>query len=82
LTLTPMLCSRFVKPPSHAKHGRLYAASQRFFDGMLRVYDWSLQHVLRHRRLTLAVSGVVLVATALLFVIIVPPHDTDSGHER
>jgi HAE1 family hydrophobic/amphiphilic exporter-1 len=70
LTLTPMLCSRFVKPPSHVKHGRAYAVSQRFFDGMLGVYDWSLQRVLRHRPLTLALSGVVLVATAVLFVII------------
>ncbi|HXU78647.1 MAG TPA: efflux RND transporter permease subunit, partial [Methylomirabilota bacterium] len=70
LTLTPMLCSRFVKPPAQAKHGRIYAASQRFFDGMLRVYDWSLTHVLRHRRMTLAVSGLVLAATVYLFVII------------
>jgi len=70
LTLTPMLCSRFVKPPAQAKHGRVYAASQRFFDGMLRVYDWSLTHVLRHRRMTLAVSGLVLAATVYLFVII------------
>src|SRR6476619_1612254 len=29
LSLTPMLCSRFVKPPAHAKHGRFYALSQR-----------------------------------------------------
>jgi HAE1 family hydrophobic/amphiphilic exporter-1 len=70
LTLTPMLCSRFVKPPALAKHGRAYAVSQRFFDGMRGIYDRSLQRVLRHRLLTLAVSGVVLVATAALFVII------------
>jgi len=70
LTLTPMLCSRFVKPPAQAKHGRVYAASQRFFDGMLRVYDWSLTRVLRHQRMTLAVSGLVLAATVYLFVII------------
>src|SRR3989449_2724671 len=56
LTLTPMLCSRFVKAPSHAKHGRVYAASQRFFDGLLSAYDWSLQRALRHHRVTLFVS--------------------------
>src|SRR5439155_711348 len=38
LTLTPMACSRFLRPPGES-HGRLYAASERFFDGMLRAYD-------------------------------------------
>src|SRR5207245_8489135 len=38
LSLTPMLCSRFLKPPSEAKHGPIYAASQRFFDGLLGIY--------------------------------------------
>jgi HAE1 family hydrophobic/amphiphilic exporter-1 len=70
LTLTPMLCSRFVKPPAHEKHGRVYSTTQRFFDGMLGIYDSSLQWVLRHRALTLFVSVAVLVATAVLFVII------------
>src|SRR5438874_8069398 len=62
LTLTPMLCSRFVKPPALQKHGRSYAATQRFFDGMLRKYDRSLQFVLRHRRSTMLISAIVLVA--------------------
>ena len=83
LTLTPMLCSRFVKPPAHAKHGRIYALSQRFFDGMLGTYDWSLQHVLRHRALTMLVSAVVLVATVVLFVVIpkgfFPSEDTSQA---
>src|SRR6185503_19477100 len=38
LTLTPMLCSRFVKPGGHAHHGRIYALTQRFFDGLLGIY--------------------------------------------
>jgi HAE1 family hydrophobic/amphiphilic exporter-1 len=70
LSLTPMLCSRFIKPPAHEKHGRVYAATQRFFDGMLRIYDLSLQWVLRHRLFTVGVSFLVLIATAVLFVII------------
>jgi HAE1 family hydrophobic/amphiphilic exporter-1 len=41
LTLTPMLCSRFLKPPA-ASHGRLYRASERVFDGMLGAYRWTL----------------------------------------
>ena len=67
LTLTPMLCSRFVKPAAHAKHGRAYAASQRFFDGMLGVYDRTLRFALRHRRSTMLVSLVVIIATVYLF---------------
>jgi len=83
LTLTPMLCSRFVKPPKHAKHGRAYAASQRFFDGLLRRYDSSSQFVLRHRPLTMLVSGIVLAATAALFMVIpkgfFPSQDTSQA---
>src|SRR5207249_4051688 len=83
LTLTPMLCSRFVKPPSEARHGRVYAASQRFFDGLLRTYDWTLQRALHHRRSTLLVSVVVLGATAILFVVIpkgfFPSQDTSQA---
>ena len=70
LTLTPMLCSRFVKPQSHVKHGRAYAISQRFFDGMLFVYDRSLQFVLRYRFATIVVSGLVLAGTVYLFATI------------
>ncbi len=67
LSLTPMMCSRFLRPPATAHHGKLYAASERVFDGMLKVYDWSLQKVMRHRLATLMVSLVVLVATGYLF---------------
>jgi HAE1 family hydrophobic/amphiphilic exporter-1 len=68
LSLTPMLCSRFVRPPATAHHGRWYAATQRFFDGMLCVYDRSLQFVLRFRLATMGASLLVLLATAYLFV--------------
>jgi HAE1 family hydrophobic/amphiphilic exporter-1 len=70
LTLTPMLCSRFVKPPAHAKHGRAYAASQRFFDSVLGIYDRSLKFVLAHPSWILLVSVIVLVATGYLFTVV------------
>src|SRR5881296_3799616 len=63
LTLTPMLCSRFVRPPGEQRHSRLYLASDRVFQGMLRVYDWSLKGVLRHRFATFFASLLLLVAT-------------------
>ena len=70
LTLTPMLCSRFLRPPSLEAHGRLYAAAERFFEGMRQAYDWSLTRVLHHRVATLIFSALLLVATVYLFTII------------
>ncbi len=70
LTLTPMLASRFVRSSHGRKHGRLYDAFESFFQGMHGTYDRTLQVVMRHRRATLAVSGIVLVATCWLFAIV------------
>jgi HAE1 family hydrophobic/amphiphilic exporter-1 len=70
LTLTPMLCSRFLRPGHGGHHSRLYDVSERFFTGMLQRYEKSLTVVLQHRRATLIVSGLVFVATIFLFVLI------------
>src|SRR5262249_29404699 len=82
LSLTPMLCSRFLRPPRDEYHGRLYNASERFFDGMLQVYDRTLQFTLRHRVATMGVSVAVLVATVYLFTVIpmgfLPDEDTSQ----
>jgi hydrophobic/amphiphilic exporter-1 (mainly G- bacteria), HAE1 family len=67
LTLTPMLCSRFLKVGSHQKHGVLYKKSEAIFDGMLRGYDWSLKRVMAHPFAVLMLSFVVLGATAWLY---------------
>ncbi len=68
LTLTPMLCSRFLRSHAGERHSRLYDASERFFDGLRHLYERSLKAVLRHRPITLAASLVLLGATAYLFV--------------
>jgi HAE1 family hydrophobic/amphiphilic exporter-1 len=68
LTLTPMLCSRFLKPPAEEKHGNFYIASERFFDGMLALYRRSLEFVLAHRFATLMVNLAIMAATLWLFV--------------
>jgi HAE1 family hydrophobic/amphiphilic exporter-1 len=70
LTLSPMLCSRFLKPLHSDSHGRFYRASETFFNGMLRCYDWSLKLVLQHRGLTMLASLVLIGATAHLFIVI------------
>jgi HAE1 family hydrophobic/amphiphilic exporter-1 len=68
LSLTPMLCSRFLRPAGEVRHSGLYRASERAFDLMKDVYDWSLRGVLRHRFLTLAGSLAILAATVYLFI--------------
>ncbi len=80
LSLTPMLCSRFLRSTHEQRHGKLYAASERFFDGMLRVYDRTLQVTLKYRATTMLVSAAVLVATVYLFMLspkgFLPDEDT------
>jgi HAE1 family hydrophobic/amphiphilic exporter-1 len=67
LTLTPMLCARYLRPPGAERHGRLYMATERFFDAMQRAYERSLRWVLRHRPATMAVSLLLLGLTVVLF---------------
>ena len=70
LSLTPMLCSRFLHSAGSEKHGRLYAISERFFQGMLNAYDRSLKQVLARPLPTLVVAGLLLLATVYLFITI------------
>ncbi|MGA2029113.1 MAG: efflux RND transporter permease subunit, partial [Verrucomicrobiota bacterium] len=56
LTLTPMMCSRFVHSESKKKHGRLYNFFERFFDRLRGSYDRTLQVAIRHRLTTLWIS--------------------------
>jgi HAE1 family hydrophobic/amphiphilic exporter-1 len=82
VTLTPMLCSRFLRSAHEEKRSWFYHATERFFDGMLHVYDVSLTWVLRYRPVTMAVSALVLAATLYMFVTIpkgfIPDQDTDQ----
>src|SRR5438874_4555916 len=61
LSLTPMLCSRFLRASRETHHGRLWAFFERIFDGMLAVYDRTLRVTLRHKLATMALSPVVFV---------------------
>jgi HAE1 family hydrophobic/amphiphilic exporter-1 len=69
LTLTPMLCSRFLRHQTSEKHGRLFNFSERIFDSWLHGYDRSLKVVLRHKFATLMVSFLVIGLTFYLFTI-------------
>ncbi|HKE83619.1 MAG TPA: efflux RND transporter permease subunit [Vicinamibacterales bacterium] len=69
ISLTPMLCSRFLRPPHVEGHSRLYNAFEWMFDRWRNLYGWTLSLTLRHRVATMAVSLVLLVATGYLFVV-------------
>jgi hydrophobic/amphiphilic exporter-1 (mainly G- bacteria), HAE1 family len=70
ISLTPMLCSRFLTTAHGKKHGRLYNLTERMFDGSLWAYDVSLQFALRHRAVTMALSLLFVAGAAYLFVIV------------
>ncbi|HYB74379.1 MAG TPA: efflux RND transporter permease subunit, partial [Candidatus Sulfotelmatobacter sp.] len=69
LTLTPMMCSRFLRQPGEAQ-GRLYRASERVFTAMRRLYEWSLRYVMGAPRATMVVLLLTLVLTGILFAVI------------
>ena len=80
LTLTPMLASRFLRPPGEVRHGALYRASEKVFDAMLHFYDTTLRFAIRHKLVTLLLSFVILGVTAWLFNVVpkgfIPTEDT------
>jgi len=69
LSLTAMMCAHFLKPHQESA-GAFFRASERFFDGMLRVYDRGLKWVLEHQALTLAVTVATVGLTVWLAVIV------------
>jgi len=82
ITLTPMLCSRFLKKPDHHEMSRLGRQTERVFESMLHWYDVTLQIVLRHRVWTMVSAAGVVALTAWLFIVIpkgfIPNQDTDQ----
>ena len=70
ISLTPMLCSRFLATSHGKKHGRLYNFTEGIFDASLRAYDRTLQLSLRYRAATMAMSLVFVAGAAYLFVIV------------
>ncbi|MEO8646746.1 efflux RND transporter permease subunit, partial [Pseudomonas sp.] len=71
LTLTPMLCARWLKPHTPGEENRLQRWSQRANEWMVGKYATSLDWVLRHRRLTL-LSLIVTVGVNIALYVVVP----------
>jgi multidrug efflux pump len=69
LTLTPMMCSRLLKPEAK-EHGWLYRVLERGFDALLAVYERGLKVALRHRFITLMVMLGTIVLTGYLYYVI------------
>ena len=82
ISLTPMLCSRFLREIKPSGHGLLYRALERVFQGMLSTYSISLRWVLGHRPVMLASFLGVLVFTGYLYVVVpkgfIPDTDNDT----
>jgi HAE1 family hydrophobic/amphiphilic exporter-1 len=79
LSLTPMLCSRFLKPPGERQNA-FQRSSEKVFNGMRDFYGWTLRGVIRHRFLTMLTAAGTLVATIYLYGVVpkgfIPSQDT------
>jgi HAE1 family hydrophobic/amphiphilic exporter-1 len=80
LTLTPMLCSRFLKPEHAQQHGRAYQAIERVYLASLKLYEDTLAWVMDHRRTAMVFSLVLVAGTVALFRVVpkgfIPSEDT------
>ncbi|APC18872.1 acriflavine resistance protein B [Pseudomonas frederiksbergensis] len=80
LTLTPMLCARWLTPHMPGKENRLQRASRRANDWMVKHYASSLDWVLRHKRLTLLSLFITIGVNIALYVVVpktfLPQQDT------
>ncbi|MBI5014120.1 MAG: efflux RND transporter permease subunit [Deltaproteobacteria bacterium] len=70
LTLTPMMCSRFLKGHGEVRHGRLFTLSEQWFAATLQLYEVSLAWFVRHRKTALLFSAGILAGTAYLFSLV------------
>jgi hydrophobic/amphiphilic exporter-1 (mainly G- bacteria), HAE1 family len=80
LSLTPMLCRRFLRPVDHSRQSRFHQASERVFDWVLGLYDRSLKKVLKYHRTTMILAAAMLVVTVGLMAVVpkgfIPSEDT------
>ena len=82
LTLTPMLCSRFLQPEHAVRHGRAYQAIENAYERSLGFYTRTLAWVMDHRPLTMAFSALILVLSVALLMLVpkgfIPSEDTSQ----
>jgi len=82
VSLTPMLCSRFLRTPSRSAERGIAGVLERAYGAMFRFYAWSLAATLRHRFAVLMVFIIVAAATVKMFAIVpkgfIPDQDNDA----
>src|SRR5262249_26029629 len=71
LTLSPMMCSLFLRNEKQAQHGRFYLTLERGFQWLIDQYTRGLDFVLRHQAATLA-TFLATVGLAVLLYVVVP----------
>jgi HAE1 family hydrophobic/amphiphilic exporter-1 len=67
LSLTPMLCSRFMKG-GHVQHGKFFRATERGFDWVLKGYEKTLSLALRHHVIVSMAAVIMAVVTGWMFM--------------
>ncbi|MCL4800708.1 MAG: efflux RND transporter permease subunit [Burkholderiales bacterium] len=67
LTLSPLMCSRILRPEHAQSHGRVYRAVERGFEAAKHAYDVSLRWVMARPRATMVVFFAIVVATGVMF---------------
>jgi len=70
LTLTPMMCAKFLRHTPRERQGRFYRASGRFFEYVIARYGRALEWVLDRQGATLIVAIATLVLTVLLYILV------------
>jgi multidrug efflux pump len=70
LTTTPMMCAYLLKSKQDQRRGKLYMASERFFEWILSWYEYTLTGVLRHQFITLIVTLSTIGLTVYLYVVV------------
>ncbi|MBK7423951.1 MAG: efflux RND transporter permease subunit [Propionivibrio sp.] len=78
LTLTPMLCSRYLRHADAEEHGRVFRAFESFFDALLAGYRKSLSWAMARPRLVIAGFVATIVLSGVLFTM-VPKDFIPSG---
>ncbi len=73
LTLTPMLCSRYLKLADHkkeAKHGRAFLFFEHAFEALLNAYKNTLSQVMKHPKSVILLFFAMLLITVYLFIVV------------
>ncbi len=82
VTLTPMLCGRFLRGGHGTQHGWFYNVTERYFEAVLRLYDRTLVWCLDRKGLVMLSFVIVVAASGVLFHYspkgFIPDQDTDQ----